>query len=54
MGCQPRARGVRRGRSSADRRNKAWLAEADAGEFATDAEVEATFEKWQRIDRDAD
>jgi predicted transcriptional regulator len=27
---------------------KRGLAEADAGEFATDAEVTATFEKWQR------
>jgi predicted transcriptional regulator len=33
---------------------KRGLAEADAGEFATDAEVEAIFEKWQRIKRDAD
>jgi predicted transcriptional regulator len=33
---------------------KRGLAEADAGEFATDAEVEATFEKWRRIKRDAD
>ena len=33
---------------------KRGLTEADAGEFATDAEVEATFEKWQRIKRDAD
>ena len=33
---------------------KRGLAEADAGEFATDAEVEAAFEKWQRIKRDAD
>jgi len=33
---------------------KRGLAEADAGEFATDAEVEATFEKWQRIKSDAD
>jgi len=30
------------------------LKEADAGEFATDGEIEATFEKWQRIKRDAD
>ena len=30
------------------------LAAADASEFATDAEVEATFEKWQRINSDAD
>jgi RHH-type transcriptional regulator, rel operon repressor / antitoxin RelB len=30
------------------------LAEADAGEFAADAEVEATFEKWQRTKGDAD
>jgi RHH-type rel operon transcriptional repressor/antitoxin RelB len=29
-------------------------AEADAGEFATAAELEATFEKWQRIKGDAD
>jgi predicted transcriptional regulator len=33
---------------------KRGLAEADAGEFATDGEVDATFEKWQRIKRDAD
>jgi predicted transcriptional regulator len=33
---------------------KRGLAEADAGEFATDAEVEAKFEKWQRLKRDAD
>jgi RHH-type rel operon transcriptional repressor/antitoxin RelB len=33
---------------------KRGLAEADAGEFATAAEVEATFEKWQRIKSDAD
>jgi predicted transcriptional regulator len=33
---------------------KRGLAEADAGEFVTDAEVEATFEKWQRIKSDAD
>jgi len=33
---------------------KRALAEADAGEFATDAEVGATFEKWQRIKSDAD
>jgi predicted transcriptional regulator len=33
---------------------KRGLAEADAGEFATDSEVEATFEKWQRIKSDAD
>jgi predicted transcriptional regulator len=33
---------------------KRGLAEADAGEFATDAEVEATFDKWRRIKRDAD
>jgi predicted transcriptional regulator len=33
---------------------KRGLTEADAGEFATDAEVEATFEKWQRIKSDAD
>jgi predicted transcriptional regulator len=33
---------------------KRGLTEADAGEFATDAEVEATFEKWQRVKRDAD
>jgi RHH-type rel operon transcriptional repressor/antitoxin RelB len=30
------------------------LSEADAGEFATDAEIEAIFEKWQRIKSDAD
>jgi predicted transcriptional regulator len=42
--------------------SKAWqieeikrgLAEADAGEFASDAEVAAIFEKWRRVDRDAD
>ena len=33
---------------------KRGLAEADAGEFATDAEVEAIFDKWRRIKRDAD
>jgi predicted transcriptional regulator len=33
---------------------KRGLAEADAGEFATDAEVEATFAKWRRVNRDAD
>ena len=33
---------------------KRGLAEADAGEFATDAEVKAAFEKWHRIKRDAD
>jgi predicted transcriptional regulator len=33
---------------------KRGLAEADAGEFATDAEVDATFEKWRRLKRDAD
>jgi predicted transcriptional regulator len=33
---------------------KRGLAEADAGDFATDAEVEAIFEKWQRASRDAD
>jgi RHH-type transcriptional regulator, rel operon repressor / antitoxin RelB len=33
---------------------KRGLAEADAGEFATDAEVGAIFEKWHRIKRDAD
>ena len=33
---------------------KRGLAEADAGEFATDAEVEATFENWHRLKRDAD
>jgi predicted transcriptional regulator len=33
---------------------KGGLAEADAGEFATDAEVGATFEQWQRVKRDAD
>jgi RHH-type rel operon transcriptional repressor/antitoxin RelB len=33
---------------------KRGLTEADAGEFATDAEVEATFEKWHRLKRDAD
>jgi len=33
---------------------KRGLAEADAGEFATDAEIEATFGKWQRVNRNAD
>jgi predicted transcriptional regulator len=33
---------------------KRGLAEVDAGEFATDAEVGATFEKWRRIKSDAD
>jgi predicted transcriptional regulator len=33
---------------------KRGLAEADAGEFATGAEVEATFEKWHRIKSGAD
>jgi predicted transcriptional regulator len=33
---------------------KQGLAEADAGDFATDGEVGETFEKWQRIKRDAD
>jgi predicted transcriptional regulator len=33
---------------------KRGLAEADAGEFATDAEVRAMFEKWRRVDPDAD
>ena len=33
---------------------KRGLAEADAGEFATDEEVEATFGSWRRVDRDAD
>ena len=33
---------------------KRGLAEADAGEFATDAEVTATFEKWQRKKSDVD
>jgi RHH-type transcriptional regulator, rel operon repressor / antitoxin RelB len=28
---------------------KRGLAEADSGEFATGAKVEATFEKWHRI-----
>ncbi len=32
---------------------KRGLAEADAGEFASDAEVGAIFEKWRRVDRDA-
>ena len=30
------------------------LAETDAGEFASDAEVAAIFEKWRRVDGDAD
>jgi predicted transcriptional regulator len=33
---------------------KRGLAEADAGEFGTDAEVETTFGKWRRVNRDAD
>jgi predicted transcriptional regulator len=33
---------------------KRGLAEADAGEFASDAEVGAIFEKWRRLDPDAD
>jgi predicted transcriptional regulator len=33
---------------------KRGLAEADAGEFASDAEVEALFRKWRSIDPDAD
>lgn len=33
---------------------KRGLAEADAGEFASDAEVGAMFEKWRRVDPDAD
>jgi predicted transcriptional regulator len=33
---------------------KRGLAEADAGEFATDTEVEATLEKWRCTKRDAD
>ena len=33
---------------------KRGLAEADAGEFATDEETEATFRKWRRLNRDAD
>jgi predicted transcriptional regulator len=33
---------------------KRGLAEADASEFATDAEVGETFEKWQRLKRDGD
>jgi predicted transcriptional regulator len=36
------------------RRDREGLAEADAGEFATAAEVEAAFEKWQRTKGDAD
>ena len=32
---------------------KHGLAEADAGEFASDAEVEAVFEKWRHIKHDA-
>jgi len=30
------------------------LAEANAGEFASDAEIAAIFEKWRRVDGDAD
>jgi predicted transcriptional regulator len=33
---------------------KRGLAEADAGEFASEAEVGAMFEKWRRVDPDAD
>jgi len=33
---------------------KRGLTEADAGDFASEAEVEATFGKWRSIDRDAD
>jgi predicted transcriptional regulator len=33
---------------------KRGLAEADAGEFATDDEIEAIFEKWLLVNRDAD
>jgi predicted transcriptional regulator len=33
---------------------KRGLAEADAGEFATEAEVAATFEKWRCPEREAD
>jgi hypothetical protein len=54
MGRQPGARGVRRVGDLAIEEIKRGVAEADANEFATDAEVEATFEKWQRIKGDAD
>jgi predicted transcriptional regulator len=33
---------------------KRGLAETDAGEFASDAEVGAMFEKWRHVDTDAD
>jgi predicted transcriptional regulator len=33
---------------------KRGLAEADSGDFATEAEVRATFEKWRPVIRDAD
>ena len=33
---------------------KRGLAEADAGEFASDTEVRAMFEKWRRADPDVD
>jgi predicted transcriptional regulator len=33
---------------------KRGLAEADAGDFASEAEVVAIFEKWRRVDPDAD
>ena len=33
---------------------KRGLAEADAGEFASEAEVAAIFEKWCHVDPDAD
>jgi RHH-type transcriptional regulator, rel operon repressor / antitoxin RelB len=32
---------------------KRGLAEADAGEFASEAEVEVIFEKWRRVNPDA-
>jgi predicted transcriptional regulator len=32
---------------------KRGLREANAGQFATEAEVTAAFEKWQRVDRNA-
>ena len=33
---------------------KRGLAEADAGDFASEAEVGAIFEKWRRVNPDAD
>jgi predicted transcriptional regulator len=33
---------------------KRGLAEADTGDFASEAEVGAIFEKWRRVDPDAD